>query len=780
VTRGALPSLLIALLATAPAAGASAPILQTEASFGTLRVVHLEDFDPTAPGDVVPPVIPYHDHDIDPPLEVVRPGPTTEELLRRLPGDPATMSGRELVLAVVELTRDTVAVPLLAPGLDEAPLEDLLTSGRGICRHQARFAEAAFALLQPHCPAARDVRLSAFGDRFTHSWLRATAAVPEGDDWTVVETHVDVAAPRAAHGRPALDLASGDLAESFPLVGMILLRAGLVERARWAWLAYADEPDCPRRGAALVGLLEALVERGEHAQAASIVDETLGALGTDEGALRARDSGVTPEQHAELLHATYLSLQRLHEAGAPLPASIPDPRRCEQARTEARQLRDALVAFGLAADDAIARGDVAAATAAWEAGRAQAGDNAGAWDAALADALRRGGIACRRAGHDDLALQLCMQRRTLRPEEPGIGDELANAALLRLQALERGEAVALQTVREAEPLLPARSPETFLVRARLAELDGQPDRAAEHHRALIDACDALPGAGGREQLFALHGLVSLQHRARELGDADDVRAMAEAALPRLVAASAEELSGEQHENLAVLWWDTGITLTIVDRDPDLAVQVWEAFVAWAPADHRARYGLARGLVQRAHLEVTRARTDGDRERATRTARAALAALRHAVTLDVPIPDAQRYLRLAWFNLATVFESAGLLVDALAIARALDEALPEEHGGAVLTARTLGLMAADAHRHDTCGETGGLLDEGEALLSRTAGADLPEHLHASTAVAHHSLAVGAASCGDVPRALELVEVGLSRFPDDARLMQLQGQLSALTP
>jgi hypothetical protein len=773
-----LISLLVLAVGVTHARSAE-PILDRELDFGTLRVVELDDFDPPPPEADPPPFIEYHEETGEGALAVERPQQTAAALLARLPGDPADMSGRQFVLAVVELTRQSLDVPLLAPQLDAYTLEQLLASRRGICRHQARVAEVAFGLLQPLCPAARDIRVVAYGDRFTHSWLRATAAVPSPDGWSVLETHIDVAAGRDAGGRSHLDLATGEMADRFPLRGMILMDAGQVEPAVSAWMDYVNAPTCPRRGAALVGLLTALVERGVHAEAAGLVAPTLAALDADEAAMRLRDTGVTPEQLAELRRTAFEAVRELHRVSAGLDRAAPEATACDEAITAQRRLRDDLVAFTTAVDDALARADLAHADGLWSAHREKPGEGIWGWDAAYADALRRGAMAARRVRQDDLALAMTARRYELRPDDPHVGVQLANAALLRIQDHERGAPVALDVVREIAPSLPTGVPETHLVRAHLASLDGDEPEAAVQWRALLAACDAIPTASAREDLFALHALVSLQHAARATADADGVRDLAAETLPRLRDTSALTLTPEQHENLAVLWWDLGITLTIVDRDPALAVRIWEAFVAWSPGDARARYGLARGLVQRAQHELAAGDVSANPEVAATTARAAIDALEFAVTLDVPVPEAQSYLRLAWFNLATVFESHGRSEDSLEIAYALREALPEEPGGDVLAARTLGLMAANAHEHDGCEEAGRWLDLGDRHLA-AATHPLPDHLRASAAVAHHSLAVGAANCGDRHRAAGFVQMGLERFPEDAGLRSLQEQLSGPTP
>jgi len=784
VIRALAPILLVLLLAPCGAQAAE-PLLEAETDFGVLRLVHLADFDPAPAGPAIPPPIAYADEVSTRPLAVENPDRAAERLARDAMAAMAELeelglisdgtsglsglSPREFALTVVWLTRTTLDVPLTSPGIDDHSLEQLAHGRLGVCRHLARFADATFALLQPRCPAARDLRLVEYGDAFTHSWVRVVAIEPDETGWAVIETHIDLAAPSGDDPLVRLDLSRAtDL--WFPLSAMALDRAGLDDMAAEAWWAYIADPTAPRRSSAAISLLESLRERDAWERMTPVADEAARLLAEDEAAMRERNTGITPEQHLQVRESLY---EFLAQAPATvLEGPLADGEYAGQIEAD-RALRESLVSFIGELEDDLARGRGRAAAERYE--RTQPDADAWAYTAAYADAVRRAAIARRRAGDEDGAIELIAVRCQTLPADTDAADELANAMLGRVQELRAGAPVNVALLRRHAGQLPAEIPETHLVRAELARLDGATAAVAAEYEAVVQACDSRPVDTPREQLFRLHAMVELAHAARSAGDDEAVIAWTTDALARLrEAAASGGFDSREREDLAILWWDVGITLTIVDCDPELAVTVWQAFTEWAPAEPRALYGLARGWVQLARAQLEQAATPESRGEAIDSSRRAVEALQGVVDLDVPVPNAETYIRLAWFNLSTSLENAGLPWEALEVARAATAALPAEPLGRVLAARTLGMLCSGPA--DALGETSvsSLQQEAEALLAELP-ADLPEHLTQSTALAYHQLAVGAANRGDRVHALVLVESGLERFPGEAHLEELRKQL-----
>ena len=781
-----LPVIGALLLVLSPlGAGAIEPFLTVEAEFGVLKLVYLDTFDPPPPGPEIPPPIAYADEVSTRPLAVENPLLVAEDLTLRaataladlqLEGlvrpdvsDLADLSAREFTLTIVWLTRASLDVPLTSPGIDDHSFEQLMRDRRGVCRHLARFAETAFALLQPLCPAARDLRMVEFGDGFTHSWLRVVAIEPAARGWSVTEIHIDLAAPGG--GTPLIGL---DMARAtdvwFPLRAMALDRAGLDGRAADAWWAYIADPRAPRRASASVTLLAALRDRQAWDRMAPVADEATRVLTEDQEAMRERCTGITPEQHLQVR-------QTLYEILADVPPDrfdgLPTPRQRTDRIAQDQALRESLVSFIGRLEDDLADGRRRAARE--RLAGVEDGADGWAYRAVYADALRRAAIAARRAGEEGPAIDLTAERYRILPGDLEAGDQLANSMLNQVQRLRAGETVDIGPLLRHADLLPAGVPETHLVRAELARLDGDPSSVGAEFEAVVRACDEQRAATTREQLFRLHAMVELTHLARARGDDDAVIAWTISALPRLrEAASQRDLEPRQLDDLTICWWDIGITLTIADCDPELALQVWEAFVDWAPDEPRALYGRARGRVQLARAQLERATTAHERQQAVVTSRQALDALGHVAGLQVPVPNSETYMQLAWFNLSTALENAGLPWEALEVADAAMNALPQYPLGSVLKARTLGMLCSGPE--DVLGEaTVGELGAEAAKLLTELPADLPDHLAQSAAMAYHHLAVGAANHGDRAGARGIVDAGLERFPGEEHLEELREQL-----
>ncbi len=792
------PTLAALLTAVLCAAAAHAePFLVAETADGPLEVVPLDEFDPPAAGPAEPPEAAYWTFSSFEAAPLEDPAAAEAEVLARaersrrsladrglIAADHDTLeqlTPREFVLVVAHVTRAAITTPLIPAGIDEQPLERYLAEGYGVCRHLSRVGEAVAELLRPHCPAARDVRVTAYGDHHTHSWLRAAARVPDEDGWRQVETHLDLTDHTPDELFAGVDLLTPRKLRRYPVAAMVLQRAGLQDGAVRELEAFLERPDTVNHAAVVLELLHAHLVADRWAPARAAAAEALAALDEEQRGWQRRATPSTPDQLIEMRVAVHQLLPALHDAdpegwsGAGLPPL--DELEAETARL--RALYDDLTAYAFDLEADLARLDLGGARARMERAAAEAPDEAWAYRGAYAAVLERGKSPVRARGDAALMLELAAERAAMLPDDDAAAADLANALLGRVDQLDR--AGAEPSARDVELLqahqeaLPEALPESHLVRAWIAGRAGDAAAQGAEFEAVLRTCAALPDAerGPREEMFAILARVELERLAADAGRDDDAVRWAAEALAALQAASpALRDDPGRHEPLGVLWWNAGIRLTILGRDPALAVRIWDGFVAWDPDDPRGHYGRARGLVQRAIAELE-AGDDG----APATAREATAALARAVPLEVPVPRSDEYLRLAWFNLATRFENAGQLDLALEVARDQHRALPDEPGGPILVARTLGAIAAGARAEDRCEAAKGLLDEGEALLAGLPpGPPAEEHLRSSAANAHRSLAIGAASCADLARAMAIVEAGLERHPEDPGLLELRDQLA----
>jgi len=789
--------LTVTLCATLCATPALAqPFLVAETDYGSLEVVPLQEFDPPAAGDEEPPAVEYWTFSSFEPVPLEDRDAVTAQVVSLAENSRAALAGRglidathtelgqlsprEFVLVVGHLTRAAVTVPLTPAGVDEHSLEQYLADGHGVCRHLSRIGEAVAELLRPHCPAARDVRITAYGDHHTHSWLRAAALVPDGELWRLLETHFDLTSHTPDELFADVDMVHPRKLQRYPLAALVLDRAGLHDGAQREFRAFVDRPDSINRAAAWTELLRSHLARAAWREALVAAPEALDAIDAEQALWDQRSIPTTPDQLIEMRLAIFQALDAIHTVFPERWAEtgLPSPEQWAPEIERLSTLHDQVSVYAFALEGDLDRLDLAGARERMERGTAGAGDDAWAYPAIYAAVLERAKAPVSTRKDSELLLELAVERHLLVPADERAAADLANALMGRVDTLDRRGAAP--TARDLELLavhdgaLPEGLPESHLVRAWVAGHAGNAAAQRRAYQAVITTCDGLTAEQRtpREELFRILAMVELERIAADAGATADAERHAADALAALEGAStALRDDPDRHEPLAILWWDAGIRLTIVDSNQELAVQIWRAFVAWDPDDPRARYGLARGLVQLAIAQL-----EGGEVPALPVAREAVRALRHAVALEVPVPNSGEYLRLAWFNLATRFESHGELEAALEISRGMAKALPGEPGGPILVARALGRMAADARTESACGDVAPYLDEGEALL-----AGLPaiptaaEHLVGSAVNATRSLAIGAATCGDLDRALATLDAGLERFPAEPGLVELREQV-----
>ncbi len=777
-----------------PAPAAASPLLQVETDFGSLKVVPLQDFDPPAPGEVLPPTIPYATTGLDHPLTVQDADSATESLLPlamtalaelRQAGwvSPeaaglADLSAREFTLVVAHMTRRALDVPLVPAGVDEFCFEELLASRFGVCRHVSRFGEAAFSLLQGRCPAARDLRLTSYGDANTHSWIRAAAMVPKADGWQVVETHFDVSSPES-DGLFA-DVSQGDYTQRYPLAAIVLDRSGQHALAADAYRAFIQDETHENRAVTAVALLLSFHDQGQHQATLTAGELAWRTLDAEQQLMGHRSLPTTVEQALELRVSSLLALDEALTAApsAKVPAGLPPPDSWEARRISDRLLYTQVKDFLADVDRDMAQLDLERARRRFDETQEGGSSNTWAYRAAYAESLSRAKRLVRRVDSTPLLLTLVAERQRALPDDDEAAADLSNVLLRHVQELKTAQgSLDPQTLLELTELMgrmPTALPESHMVRALIAAEEHDPTAQRQACEDIIRSCDAMDPAKitARERQFKIHALLELQGLAAESGDGEEVAGRASEALAELLRTSAiDGLDENEVTNLITMWWDVGITLTIADCDPALALRVWQAFEAWRPGEARARYGLSRGLVQLALHQLEQ----GD-EATLATAREAVRSMRATLAMDVPVPNSQAIIRLAWFNLATGFENAGRLEEALEIERALAKALPEEPAGSILVVRTLALLVVRAQEKDACADATVMLDEGESLLAALEpGAALEPHIQASAAIASHTLAVASARCDDRSRASRIVALGRALFPDDANLTELEHKL-----
>ena len=693
-------------------------------------------------------------------------------------GSLADLSAREFTLVVAHLTRRTLDVPLVPAGVDDYSFEQLLESRFGVCRHVSRFGETAFGLLQDRCPAARDLQLTSFGDANTHSWLRAAAVIPDGDGWRLLETHFDVSGPES-DGLYA-DVSTGDYTQRYPLRAIVLDRAGQHAIAAEAYRAFIGDKTHENRAVTAVALMLSLRDQEMWAPTIAAGELAWQMLDEEQQRMGYRSLPTTVEQALELRVSALLALEEAHQAApsAPVPVALPPPDDWEARRIADRELYTRIKDFLADVDRDLAQLDLARAQRRFDPTQEPGRDDAWAYRAAYAESLSRAKRLVRRLDATPLLLTLVAERRRALADDAEAASDLSNVLLRHVQELKASQGTLdADTLDELAPLvdrMPAELPESHMVRALLA-VEGQ-DAAAQRQACedIIRTCDALDATllTAREQQFKIHALLELQGLAAEAGDHEEIAGRTDEALVELERTAANKnLTDSDVTNLITMWWDVAITLTIADCDPALALSVWQAFHEWRPQEARARYGLSRGLVQLAlhQLEL-------GEEAALGTAREAVRSLRATLAMDVPVPNSDVIIRLAWFNLATGFENTGRLEEALEIERALAKALPDEPAGSVLVVRTLALMVVRAHEAEACEDATVMLEEGESLLAALEpGAELEPHIQASAAMACHTLAVASARCGDRPRGQRIVATGRALFPDDANLVELEQKL-----